>query len=177
MPLYFAYGSNMDRAAMAQRCPSSKPVGVARLPRHRFLITVDGYASVVRDPRRDVLGVVWDLALSDIAPLDRYESVSTGLYSKISQPVVLPGGAKRALVYVGRTDKIGKPKPGYLEGVLAAARDGACLPAICTKSSMANRLRESRACRCSSLRCSNLNSRAEHRLERSAQRHVGVRPS
>jgi hypothetical protein len=123
MPLYFAYGSNMDRAAMAQRCPSSKPVGVARLPRHRFLITVDGYASVVRDPRRDVLGVVWDLALSDIAPLDRYESVSTGLYSKISQPVVLPGGAKRALVYVGRTDKIGKPKPGYLEGVLAAARD------------------------------------------------------
>ena len=26
MPLYFAYGSNMDRAAMAQRCPKSTVV-------------------------------------------------------------------------------------------------------------------------------------------------------
>ncbi|MCP8939019.1 gamma-glutamylcyclotransferase [Alsobacter sp. SYSU M60028] len=122
MPLYFAYGSNMDRAAMATRCPSARPLGVARLPRHRFLVTVDGYASVARDPRREVHGVVWDLALSDVPPLDRYESVQTGLYTKISQPVVMNGGAKRALIYVGRTDRPGKPKPGYLEAVLAAAR-------------------------------------------------------
>ena len=40
MPLYFAYGSNMDVAAMAQRCPRSKLLGVARLPRHKvFIIT------------------------------------------------------------------------------------------------------------------------------------------
>jgi gamma-glutamylcyclotransferase (GGCT)/AIG2-like uncharacterized protein YtfP len=122
MPLYFAYGSNMDRDAMATRCPGSKAVGLGRLPRHRFLITTDGYASVVRDPRRTVHGVVWDLALSDIPALDRYESLSTGLYTKIGQPVVMDGGAKRALVYIGRSTRPGKPKPGYLEGVLAAAR-------------------------------------------------------
>ena len=123
MPLYFAYGSNMDRAAMAVRCPLAKPLGLARLPRHRFLITSDGYASVVRDPRRTVHGVLWDLALSDMPSLDRYESLHTGLYTKISQPVVTPGGARRALVYVGRSARKGTPKPGYLEGVLAAARD------------------------------------------------------
>jgi len=122
MPLYFAYGSNMDRDAMAKRCPASRPLGLGKLPRHRFLISSDGYATVVRDPRRTVLGVVWDLALSDIPALDRYESLSTGLYSKISQPVVMAGGAKRALVYVGRSSRPGKPKPGYLDGVLAAAR-------------------------------------------------------
>lgn len=122
MTLYFAYGSNMDCEAMARRCPASRPVGLGKLPRHRFLISSDGYATVVRDPRRTVHGVVWDLALSDIPSLDRYESLSTGLYSKISQPVVLPGGAKRALVYIGRSSRPGKPKPGYLEGVLAAAR-------------------------------------------------------
>lgn len=125
MPLYFAYGSNMDRDAMAKRCPGSKAVGLGRLPRHRFLITSDGYASVVRDPRRTVHGVVWDLALSDIPALDRYESLSTGLYTKISQPVVMDGGARRALVYIGRSARPGKPKPGYLEGVLAAARSWA----------------------------------------------------
>ena len=127
MPLYFSYGSNMDRDAMAKRCPGSRAVGLGRLPRHRFLITSDGYASVVRDPRRTVHGVVWDLALSDIPALDRYESLSTGLYSKISQPVVMEGGAKRALVYIGRSTRPGKPKPGYLDGVLAAAR-GWALP-------------------------------------------------
>ncbi len=73
-------------------------------------------------PRRTVHGVVWDLALSDVPALDRYESLGTGLYSKINQPVVMEGGARRALVYVGRSARPGKPKPGYLEGVLAAAR-------------------------------------------------------
>ena len=67
--------------------------------------------------------MVWDLALSDVTALDRYESIGTGLYTKINQPVVLPGGAKRALIYVGRSARPGKPRPGYLEGVLAAARD------------------------------------------------------
>ena len=57
MPLYFAYGANMDVAAMAKRCPSSKPLGLARLPRHRWIISADGYANVVRDPRRDVHGM------------------------------------------------------------------------------------------------------------------------
>ena len=63
MPLYFAYGSNMDQAAMLQRCPASKPVGIGRLMRHRFIIFEEGYASVVRDPQRAVWGMVWDLAL------------------------------------------------------------------------------------------------------------------
>ena len=66
MPLYFAYGSNMDQAAMLQRCPASKPVGIGRLMRHRFIIFEEGYASVVRDPQRAVWGMVWDLALADV---------------------------------------------------------------------------------------------------------------
>lgn len=122
MPLYFAYGSNMDREAMAVRCPRSRPVGLGKLPRHRFLITRDGYASVARDPRRTVHGVVWDLALSDVPALDRYESIGTGLYTKITQPIVMKGGARRALVYLGRSAVKGEPKPGYLQAVLAAAR-------------------------------------------------------
>lgn len=126
MPLYFAYGSNMDAAAMAQRCPRSKLLGVARLPRHKVFIMSEGFASVIRDPRRSVLGALWDVPFADIPALDRYESVHTGLYTKISQPVVMEdkalGGAKRALLYVGRSARTGKPKPGYLDQVLAAAR-------------------------------------------------------
>ncbi len=121
MPLYFAYGSNMDQAAMLQRCPASKPMGIARLMRHRFIIFDGGYASVVRDPQRVVWGMVWELALADIPALDRYESLSTGLYTKVVQPVVTDKGPRRAIVYIGRSAKPGTPKPGYMEGVIEAA--------------------------------------------------------
>jgi gamma-glutamylcyclotransferase (GGCT)/AIG2-like uncharacterized protein YtfP len=121
MPLYFAYGANMDVAAMAVRCPGSRPIGRARLPRHRFIITRDGFASVVRDPRREVHGVLWEAALSDIRTLDTFEEVDRGLYTKIIQLIVLDGGPRRALVYVGCSGFVGKPKPGYLEAVLASA--------------------------------------------------------
>ena len=121
MPLYFAYGSNMDRAAMRARCPGSRALGVARLPRHRFTIMREGYASVRRDPRRDVWGLLWDLALADGPALDRYENVAGRLYAKVTQSVLTPAGPRRALVYVGRGAEPGLPRPGYLDGVLAAA--------------------------------------------------------
>src|SRR6218665_2376880 len=122
MPLYFAYGANMDVAAMAQRCPNSKPLGLARLPRHRFIVTRDGYPSAIRDPREEVHGVLWDCSLGDIRALDKFEELASGLYVKISQPVIVPGGAKRALIYIGRSGEVGRPKPGYLEGVASAAK-------------------------------------------------------
>ncbi|MGL5362631.1 MAG: gamma-glutamylcyclotransferase family protein [Bosea sp. (in: a-proteobacteria)] len=122
MPLYFAYGANMDVAAMSRRCPGSKPLGVARLPRHRFIITSDGYASVVRDPRANVHGVLWEASLADIRTLDKFEEIDRGLYIKISQPVIAGAGPRRALVYVGSRSATGKPRPGYLESVLTSAK-------------------------------------------------------
>ncbi len=128
MPLYFAYGANMDRADMAGRCPNSRALGPARLARHRFVITRDGYASVVRDPHASVHGLLWDCALGDIRTLDAFENIAGGLYVKISQPVILRDGAKRALLYVGRNGEVGRPRPGYLEAVIASAKELA-LPA------------------------------------------------
>ena len=124
MPHCVAYGSNLDHAAMAQRCPQSRALGVARLPRHRFVIMPEGFASVTRDPSRDVWGVLWDVSLADMRTLDAYEEVARGLYAKTIQPVLkAAGGSARALVYMGRGGAGGRPKPGYMESVLAAARD------------------------------------------------------
>ncbi len=128
MPLYFAYGANMDAAAMALRCPASRLVGRAELRRHRFIIMREGYASVLRDPGRSVWGVLWELALADVPALDRYEGVSGGLYLKAYQPVAAAGGVKRALIYLGRSATPGVPRPGYLAAVAAAA-EAAQLPA------------------------------------------------
>src|SRR4051794_22635086 len=119
MPLYFAYGSNMERAAMAERCPASKPLGLARLPRHRFFVARAGFASVARDPRRTVWGVLWDLTLADMPALDRYEFVASRLYVKMHQPVLSEAGPKRALIYVARSTAPGVARPGYMETIVA----------------------------------------------------------
>jgi gamma-glutamylcyclotransferase (GGCT)/AIG2-like uncharacterized protein YtfP len=123
MPLYFAYGSNMDSDAMARRCPASRPLGLARLAGHRFAMLQTGYATVVCDPRSTVHGVLYDLALADVPALDRYEDIARGLYRKLVQPVLRRDGAPvRALVYIGAGPSGGRPKPDYMEGVIAAAR-------------------------------------------------------
>ncbi|TGN37517.1 gamma-glutamylcyclotransferase, partial [Klebsiella oxytoca] len=67
-------------------------------------------------------GVLWELALSDVPALDRYEGVAGGLYVKAYQPIVTDGGTKRALIYLGRSQAGGLPRPGYLEAVLAAGQ-------------------------------------------------------
>lgn len=123
MPLYFAYGANMDVAGMAARCPRSRPLGRARLASHRFLVMAEGFASVAPDQRTSVHGVLWDLALCDVPALDRFEEISRGLYKKFQLPVLRePFGAACALVYVGHWTQPGAPAPDYLAGVVAAAR-------------------------------------------------------
>ena len=122
MPLVFAYGSNMDAAAMARRCPRAKPLGLARLARHRLAVMREGWLTVVRDPHGSVHGVLWNLALSDMPGLDRYERLAQGLYLKCAQSVVTPGGAKKALVYFGSNAGPGASTPEYAAAVLAAAR-------------------------------------------------------
>ncbi len=123
MTLYFAYGSNMSRAPMRARCPTAREIGTATLAGHRLIITADGYASVAPEPGGIVHGLLWRLTPRDIAALNAYESLDTGLYRIATLPV--RAGARRvaAMVYVARSRTPGLPRPGYLEAVLAAARE------------------------------------------------------
>jgi cation transport regulator ChaC len=121
MGLHFAYGSNMDRAGMAARCPAAHAEGRAVLEGWRFLINQDGYASITPAAGGMVHGILWRLTARDRAALDAYESLGSGLYTTETVPV--RAGARRvpALVYVGRSRAPGPAQPGYLDAVLRAA--------------------------------------------------------
>jgi len=123
MTLYFAYGSNMSRALMRAHCPTAKEVGTAVLDGYRFVITAYGYASVERSAGGVVRGVLWRLTPRDLAALNIYESVDTGLYHARRLAIRRINARHNALVYVARPRGAGKPKPGYLELVIAAARE------------------------------------------------------
>jgi hypothetical protein len=122
MTLHFAYGANMSRAVMRKYAPSARALGVAELAGHRFVITADGYASVEPARGRSVHGVLWRLTPRDRVSLDAWENIAAGLYRADMRPVRSAGRRVAALVYVARPGQVGRPKPGYIELVVAAAR-------------------------------------------------------
>lgn len=123
MTWYFAYGSNMSRALMRRLCPQAEPVGAAMLSGYRFIITTDGFASIVPHSGSKVHGVLWKLSARDIAALNAYESLDSGLYTMVTLPVRRGSRRLPAMVYIARSRSQGRPKAGYLDVVLKAARE------------------------------------------------------
>jgi hypothetical protein len=119
--LHFAYGSNMSPAIMRRHAPQARPIGVAMLPDHRFLIVAQGYASVAPRRARVVHGVLWRLTPRDCVTLAAWENIAGGLYRAATLPVRHAGRQHRALVYVARSRREAAPRAGYLDVVIAAA--------------------------------------------------------
>ena len=121
--LHFAYGANMSRTVMRKYAPGARALGVAELAGHRFVITADGYASVEPARAQTVHGVLWRITPRDRVLLDAWENVGGGLYRGQTLAVRGPTGLMAALVYFARPGGEGRPKPGYIELVVAAARE------------------------------------------------------
>lgn len=76
---YFAYGSNMLRQWLANRCPSSKVVGIASIADYELTFSkpsVDKSGKATLEPcdAGRVHGVLYVISLSDQESLDRAES-------------------------------------------------------------------------------------------------------
>ena len=122
MTLYFAYGSNMNRAAMARRCPGARAIGPATLEGYKFFVGIDGWGSVKRCAGDSVHGVLWRLTPRDVAALHAYELLHQGLYDVRHLPVRSGARCRTAMIYLLRRRASGKPKPGYIEMIAASAR-------------------------------------------------------
>lgn len=120
---YFAYGSNMWRAQMRERCPQSRLLGPATLHGYRFIINTRGYANIVADLQGVVPGVLYAISATDEAALDGFEGVAQGNYCKALVPVQRDGETVIALVYIDAIDEEGQPKPEYIKRINAAIVD------------------------------------------------------
>ena len=100
MTLHFAYGSNMSRALMGMRCPGATALGTATLAGWRFVVIREGFGSIAPQPGRVVHGVLWRLGPRDIAAINAYECLDSGLYVRRWLPVQWGSGRASALVYI-----------------------------------------------------------------------------
>jgi gamma-glutamylcyclotransferase (GGCT)/AIG2-like uncharacterized protein YtfP len=122
--LYFAYGANMRREAFQKLCPGADWLGVARLEGHRVVIAWHGYASVLPDPASTVWGVLWLVPAACLPTLDVFEGVAEGHYIRDTARVITPAGPRgEAMIYRAPRPDLGPPVPGYLDEVLAGAKE------------------------------------------------------
>lgn len=136
MFLYFAYGSNMSRRQMRERCPDHECLGRAVLKNHALCfprsspIRKCGVAGLVERPGAEVWGVVYRLHDKDLAALDRREGYDharpfhVNRYDRQTVQVVMEGGGIDCYTYLAR------PEPGehvpnteYLATIIAGAEE------------------------------------------------------
>ena len=132
--LYFAYGSNMSRTQMRQRCPDHEVIGKAVLPGYALCfprhspIRNCGVAGIVEQPGAEVWGVVYRLHDEDLAALDRREGYDpakpahVNRYNRKTIRVLKDGEALDCLIYLARAEP-GKHVPSveYMSALITGA--------------------------------------------------------
>ncbi|HEY2551031.1 MAG TPA: gamma-glutamylcyclotransferase family protein [Streptosporangiaceae bacterium] len=134
MAMYAAYGSNMDPAQMAQRCPHSPRRGTGWLEGWRLTFGGEdvgwegALATVVEDEAERVFVVLYDISDADEAALDGWDGATLGLYRKLRVRVVTLDGDVLAWLYALNAYEGGLPSARYL-GIMAEAAETAAAPA------------------------------------------------
>ncbi len=133
MPLYAAYGSNMDPARMGARCPHSPLRSTGWLVGWRLTFGGEDHGwdgalpTLVEDPLEQVFVALYDVTDEDVSHLDALESADTGLYRKVHVRVSTLLGEQLAWGYVLDAYEGGLPSASYL-GILADAAEAAGAP-------------------------------------------------
>lgn len=128
--LYFAYGSNMNHAQMAKRCPGFRFVDAACLEGHRFVY--DGYfdplfgsvANIVQISKDDVVwGGLFEITDEHLSALDEYEQYPYSYNRKTVNVITMDGDLMEALVYYREGQSPSEPTGEYREIVANGALD------------------------------------------------------
>jgi gamma-glutamylcyclotransferase (GGCT)/AIG2-like uncharacterized protein YtfP len=133
VPLYAAYGSNLDPARMSARCPHSPLQGVGWLPGWRLTFGGEEYGwdgaivTVVEDAGHQVFVALYDITEDDESRLDEWEGGSLSLYRKLRVRVQSMEGDRLAWLYVLDAFEGGLPSATTL-GVISEAAAAAGAP-------------------------------------------------
>ena len=133
MALYAAYGSNMDPAQMAERCPHSPRAGTGWLDGWRLTFGGEAIgwegalATVVEEEGAAVFVVLYEVSDSDEEALDHWDGATLGYYSKVRVRVATLDGDVLAWLYVLNDYEGGLPSARYL-GIMADAAEAAGAP-------------------------------------------------
>lgn len=118
--LYIAYGSNLNLAQMAARCPSASVYATGVLNNWELVYRgtpTNSHATIRRKRGSFVPVLVWDIQQHDEHRLDRYEGYPV-YYFKKNIMVDIKGKKKKAMVYImDEQCPPGHPSPQYISTI------------------------------------------------------------
>jgi hypothetical protein len=126
--LYWAYGANLNHAAMKARCPGARPLNKLSLPNGRLTFRGVADCEIVDDVESLIQGGVWRITETDEAALDRYEGFPR-LYVKRYLKVRVSTGSPELMMFYamnlrdGQEVYQGPPYGGYYEGIVQGYKD------------------------------------------------------
>lgn len=112
--LYLAYGSNMNKAQMARRCPAAKPIKVLMIDDCRLVFR--GYADIEFRAGEQTPMVLWQITAACEVALDKYEGVAAKNYKRVEIPL---DNGEFALTYVMCDGGVWPPQQEYYERIRA----------------------------------------------------------
>jgi len=127
---YFAYGSNLNKKQMLERCPDSKPRFVATLRNYKLVFVGwsrqwrGGITSIKPFRGEKVLGAVYELSDRDLRRLDSYEGYP-GNYNRLKVTVFDEDGEPvEAITYIkSEQSEETQPSKEYLSLIQQGYRD------------------------------------------------------
>ena len=103
---YFAYGSNLSKKQMMERCPDSKPMFVVTLPNYKLIFVGwsrqwrGGVATIKPLRGEKVLGGIYEVSERDLRRLDKYEG-HPDIYTRVNVAVTNEFGNRiEAVTYI-----------------------------------------------------------------------------
>ena len=116
--IYVAYGSNMDLAQMAHRCPQAELLGKGTIKDWRLMYKgsqTGSYATIERKEGYTVPVLLWQISKADEGRLDIYEGFP-GFYYKQTVEVETEHGLQKGMVYIMHEErKLGIPTARYYD--------------------------------------------------------------
>ncbi len=127
MKNYIAYGSNLNIAQMAHRCPNSRIVATGILKNYRLVFRgVRGNAHATVEPQKgsSVPVAIWKVPVSDERNLDIYEGFPA-YYFKKTLKVDLPNGKKMSgMIYLMDLARVpNTPSVSYINTIATGYQD------------------------------------------------------
>ena len=118
--LYLAYGSNLNLAQMARRCPNAKMAGKTLL--EGWQLTFRTHATIEPKKGAKVPVGVWEITPECERDLDRYEGYPN-YYTKETIDIVLNKQATQAIVYLMNGGRPAMPCQNYAESIWEGYKD------------------------------------------------------
>lgn len=119
---YFAYGTNMNKEQISDRCSYAEPLSCAKYPEHKLIFNSRGVATIIPDSNSVVYGVLYEITQECLNKLDSFEGYPKHYDRKEIKVVNKDGDLVEATVYIANDTEEGEPRGDDLRKALKGAK-------------------------------------------------------